>query len=343
MFLSLVVANNAQFTALVKDSDRQRFNVATSRARDQVFLFHSVKLDGIGNPECMRYKLLEWYSKPPLAEMQYGIDILKQKAESDFEIEVGERIIKRGYKIIPQFRPLPNDFNYRIDLVVQGDKKLVGVECDGEKYHGPDRWEYDQRREAQLRRAGWKFWRISGSAFYRDKDRSLESLWRFLENESVYAKPVSKEEIEDYHPLPPSGETGEKKLFNLSSAQEKVKEKINEIKSDGKEYKESEKHREEIIKIGTLLKNDYLPKEPLDRLGQIKEQLDLFDNWKVWQNLVIWGVGTGSIDSRSRATGYQIVDKLKLGRKISPWLRNEMEKIWKAAIKRGFKPKNNLS
>ena len=34
MFLSLVVANNAKFAPLVKDSDRQRFNVATSRARD---------------------------------------------------------------------------------------------------------------------------------------------------------------------------------------------------------------------------------------------------------------------------------------------------------------------
>jgi very-short-patch-repair endonuclease len=343
MFLSLVVANNTQFAALVKDSDRQRFNVATSRARDQVFLFHSVKLDHIRNPECMRYRLLEWYSKPPLAEIQYGIDILKQKAESDFEIEVGERIIKKGYKVIPQFRPLPNDFNYRIDLVIQGDKKLVGVECDGEKYHGPDRWEYDQRREAQLRRAGWKFWRISGSAFYRDKERSLESLWKFLENESVYPKPVFKEEPEGHHSMHPLGGAEEQKSFNLSPAREKVKEKIDEIKSDGKEYKESEKHNKEITETTTRLKNNNLPKEPPDRVAQIKEQLDLFDNWEIWQNLVIWGVGTGGIDSHSRAIGYQIVDKLKLGRKISPWLRNEMEKIWKTAIKKGFKPKTDLS
>ena len=71
--------------------------------------------------------------------------------------------------------------------------------------------------------------------------------------------------------------------------------------------------------------------------------MDLFDNWEVWQNLVIWGVDTGSIDSRSRAIGYQIVDKLKLGRKISPWLRNEMEEIWNTAIKKGYKPKSHLS
>lgn len=59
MFLSLVVATNAQFASLVKESDRQRFNVGTSRARDQVFLFHSLRLADIKNPECVRYKLLE--------------------------------------------------------------------------------------------------------------------------------------------------------------------------------------------------------------------------------------------------------------------------------------------
>lgn len=111
--------------------------------------------------------------------------LLKQKAESDFEIEVGERIIGRGFKVIPQFRPFPNDSGYRIDLVIQGDKNRIAVECDGDRWHGPERWEYDQRREAQLRRAGWKFWRISGSAFYRDKEKSLEGLWKFLDEEEV--------------------------------------------------------------------------------------------------------------------------------------------------------------
>ena len=55
----------------------------------------------------------------------------KQKAESEFEIEVGERIIKRGFKVIPQYRSFPSDFNYRIDLVIQGEKNRVAVECDG--------------------------------------------------------------------------------------------------------------------------------------------------------------------------------------------------------------------
>ena len=185
MFLSLVIAPNAPFTALAKESDRQRFNVATSRARDQVFLFHSVRLEDIRNDECMRYKLLSWYLNPPIAKMEAGIEILKQKAESPFEIEVGERIIKRGYTVIPQYRPFPSDFNYRIDLVIQGDKNRVAVECDGDRWHGIEKWEYDQQREGQLRRAGLKFWRISGSAFYRNKEKALTGLWKFLEAEGI--------------------------------------------------------------------------------------------------------------------------------------------------------------
>jgi very-short-patch-repair endonuclease len=181
----MVIAPNAAFAAQVKEEARQRFNVATSRARDQVFLFHSVQLTHLKNPECMRHKLLKWYLTPPLAEMQAGVEVLRRKAESDFEIEVGQRIIKRGYKVVPQFRPFPRDFNYRIDLVVQGEKNRVAVECDGDRWHGPERWEHDQRREAQLRRAGWSFWRIGGSAFYRNKNEALEGLWKFLEEAGI--------------------------------------------------------------------------------------------------------------------------------------------------------------
>jgi len=111
--------------------------------------------------------------------------MLRGQAESVFEIEVGERIINKGYKVISQYRPFPSDYGYRIDLVILGDKNRVAVECDGDRYHGPEKWEYDQRREAQLRRAGLKFWRISGSAFYRNKEKSLEGLWRFLEDEGI--------------------------------------------------------------------------------------------------------------------------------------------------------------
>lgn len=181
MFLSLVVAPNASFAPLVRNDARQRFNVATSRAKDQVFLFHSIRIEDVKNENCVRYKLLKWYQNPPLAEIEAGIETLRQKADSPFEIEIGTAIIKRGFKVIPQFRPFPRDSRYRIDLLVQGPRGRLAVECDGDQWHGPERWEYDQRRETQLRRAGLNFWRINGSTFYRDKGKALDSLWPAIE------------------------------------------------------------------------------------------------------------------------------------------------------------------
>ncbi|MGH9752597.1 MAG: AAA domain-containing protein, partial [Blastocatellia bacterium] len=185
MFLSLVIATNAPFAPQVREDARRRFNVATSRARDQVFLFHSVRLIDINNPECVRHKLLSWYLNPPKSEIEAGLTVLRQTADSEFEFEVGERIISRGYTVIPQFRPFPRDYQYRIDLVVEGENSRVAIECDGDRWPGAEKWEYDQHREAQLRRAGWKFWRISGSAFYRNKEKALDGLWEFLEDAGV--------------------------------------------------------------------------------------------------------------------------------------------------------------
>ena len=59
MFLSMVIANNAKFAALTKESDIRRFNVAASRARNQMWLFHSVDLENL-NSKCVRASLLSY-------------------------------------------------------------------------------------------------------------------------------------------------------------------------------------------------------------------------------------------------------------------------------------------
>jgi len=70
-------------------------------------------------------------------------------------------MIDRGYQVLPEYSVI----GYRIDLVVQGADARLAVECDGDQYHTLENWDEDQVRENQLRRAGWEFWRISGSSF----------------------------------------------------------------------------------------------------------------------------------------------------------------------------------
>ena len=41
-------------------------------------------------------------------------------------------------------------------MVVEGDNdSRLAIECDGDRFHGPDRWDSDMRRQRILERAGW--------------------------------------------------------------------------------------------------------------------------------------------------------------------------------------------
>ena len=57
----MVAAPNERIGALTIELARQRFNVAGSRAQDQLWLFHSATLNVL-SPLCMRHRLLELYA-----------------------------------------------------------------------------------------------------------------------------------------------------------------------------------------------------------------------------------------------------------------------------------------
>lgn len=193
MLLSMVRAlnpndKNDTIAALANEDAKRRFNVAASRARDQMFLFHSMPVESLGNQNDWRYKLISWFYDPKKEELQAGREILKKEFDSgrasQFSYDVGNLLIDRGYLVLPEYPVI----GYRIDLVVQGEEARLAVECDGDQYHTLENWEEDQARERQLRRAGWEFWRVTGSAFYRHKEEALESLWTKLDEMGI--KPV---------------------------------------------------------------------------------------------------------------------------------------------------------
>lgn len=188
MFLSLVVAKNVRFGALTKKSDDQRFNVAASRAKDQMWLFHSVDLDEL-NPDCIRARLLRYCLDPQRVfreerEVEHLFD-------SQFERDVFRLVSSRGYSIRPQ---VWIGRKYRIDFVIEGLDARLAVECDGDKWHGPEQWEQDMERQMILERAGWRFWRVRASTFYRNPDQAMQGLWSKLKEmgiESVTLKNCS--------------------------------------------------------------------------------------------------------------------------------------------------------
>ncbi|WP_163970451.1 AAA domain-containing protein [Oceanobacillus halotolerans] len=185
MFLSLVAAPNVRFTAMTKRSAQQRFNVAASRARDQMFLYHTVELNEL-NPDDVRYKLLQYCQNPH--RVQLAVDEARSEFDSPFEEDVFRMIVARGYHVIPQVRV--GTLGKRIDLVVEGMRNRLAVECDGDKWHGLDKWEEDMERQRILERVGWTFWRVRGSQFYMDREKAMAPLWEKLEEMGI--EPVGK-------------------------------------------------------------------------------------------------------------------------------------------------------
>lgn len=178
VFLSMVVAGNRRFVAMTKKDQQQTFNVAASRAKNQMRLYHSVELDEL-KKDCYRYQLLSYCKNP--ARVNKIVENLEEKCDSPFEIEVLRMIVAKGFKVQPQVKV----GNYRIDLVIEGIRDRLAVECDGERWHGPEKWEEDMQRQYDLERAGWKFWRVRGREFYYNKTKSLESLWTKLEEMDI--------------------------------------------------------------------------------------------------------------------------------------------------------------
>lgn len=185
MFLSLITAHNHNRSALTRNEDERRFNVAASRAKEQMWLFHSVQMEDLNNKNDLRYKLLDHFLnyKPQEIPLQREIrrTMGSQPApfESWFEVDVFNDIVAKGYKVIPQYEVARG--KYRIDLVsVLPNGTKIAIECDGDKVHGAEQYEYDLMRQKVLERCGWQFFRVRGGEYYSDRQGSMDPLWKLL-------------------------------------------------------------------------------------------------------------------------------------------------------------------
>ena len=98
------------------------------------------------------------------------------------------KIIDKGFQVIPQYEI----GDYRIDMVIIGQKGQLAIECDGDFYHHEGNKVDDQQRQWKLERCGWTFWRLKYSRFQWDRDKSLEGLWEKLKEMNINPKMVAE-------------------------------------------------------------------------------------------------------------------------------------------------------
>ncbi|MEV6346890.1 AAA domain-containing protein [Actinoplanes sp. NPDC051851] len=173
VLVSMVVSDNdPKVAAFTKRDYHRRINVAASRARDQLWIYHSVRPGSLLADDA-RGKLLAYASN--LSDADDVVDGAA-RCENDFERDVLKLLVANGYRPIPQFRI----GGYRIDFVLNApDGRRLAIECDGETYHGPEQWESDTRRQSVLERVGnCVFVRIRGSVFAREPEAAMRPVWQ---------------------------------------------------------------------------------------------------------------------------------------------------------------------
>jgi len=158
-----------QYDAYIK-----RYNVAVSRAKDQLWVVNSLDYKNCLKSGDLRRGLLEYMENPEDNTMR--INGVKENADSEFEVRVGKALLARGYDVVQQY-PVGS---YRIDMIIRDSN--IAIECDGEAYHtGEKKVREDMERQTILERLGWNFIRIRGSAFFRNEESCITKVEEQLE------------------------------------------------------------------------------------------------------------------------------------------------------------------
>jgi very-short-patch-repair endonuclease len=157
---------------------KQRFNVAASRARDQMWIVHSLNPEQDLKDGDLRRQLIE-HAYDPAHLMRALEEGEGKKSQSPFEREIMKCLEARGYRVTPQWRV----GKFRIDLVVEGNGRRLAIECEGDPYYPVDlgKLPEDMERQAILERLGWVFTRIRATEFLRDPERAMHPVFEKLE------------------------------------------------------------------------------------------------------------------------------------------------------------------
>lgn len=197
------------------DMFKKRWNVAVSRARDQLWVVHSFDWEHELKDGDIRRRLFDHIVH------LHDAKAIKQKAKDNadpnslhFEAPVAEALMLRGYRVDQQFRV----GGYKLDMVIKGEGKArVALECDGQEFHSSDEQIYrDMVRQAVLERAGWTFIRLSGREYFLDPEKAVDRVCADLAKLGIHpvgsdsmASPTTDElpnrvrvaAVDDEHPL----------------------------------------------------------------------------------------------------------------------------------------------
>ena len=198
MFISLVDSSEENKSLRlvgegVEGAIRKRYNVAISRAKDQLWIVHSIDKNSLKEGD-LRKELFEYIDS--LKENAFDKTAIENITASDFENEVARHLSEKNYTIKQKWRV----GSYDIDMVAIYDDKKIAIECDGKTLNHTEEEVIANLEEQEiLERCGWKFIRVRASEYFRNPEKAIKDLIIQLDDKGVY--PNHKEVYSDKNEL----------------------------------------------------------------------------------------------------------------------------------------------
>ena len=169
----------------IEGATRKRYNVAVSRAKDQLWIVHSVDKNNLKEGD-LRKELFEYIDSVKENTFEKTID--EHRIISEFENEIIKYLLEKNYTVKQQLRV----GSYDIDIVaIYNNKKLI-IECDGKNSNcSQEEIIINLAEQEVLERCGWEFIRVRASQYFRNPDKAMKELILQLEDKGIY--PNNKE------------------------------------------------------------------------------------------------------------------------------------------------------
>ena len=167
------------FGPLNQNGGERRLNVLISRARERCVVFSNFRAGDLSIDANASFGLRAFKVFLDYAENRklHTIESNSEDTDSPFEDNVYEFLRNHGHEVRKQV----GCGGYRVDLAIVSAKfpgrYILGIECDGAKYHSsPVARDRDRLRQQILEGLGWNLYRIWSTDWYRNRAETSRKL-----------------------------------------------------------------------------------------------------------------------------------------------------------------------
>ena len=177
VFLSIVDTAAEGETLALRSSDEWKrvYNVAASRARDQLWVVYSMDPHRNLKKGDLRLRLIS-HAERGGGESPNGHSS-NVKWDSAFEKSLYERLTELRYSVVPKYQI----GEFEVDFLINGGAGTKAViSCDGDRIVSEESVLSRMERQFTLERLGWNFIRLRASEYLMDEARAMRKVVRKL-------------------------------------------------------------------------------------------------------------------------------------------------------------------